>query len=215
MTALDNASRAFMAAADQLDTLYRMDEHARQLVSLADAVEDNDLTEEERSELTAEIERVLQQMLVKVEHSAGFIIDMEKRAKAAEEEEHRLRRLKQRRQRLADRVREGLYAHMKDTGEPIIDTPRFTLALRLNNPKVEVVDEHAVPDEYWRPETKPPDSNPEARSCGECGALLVVSKSEVMTHWRATGGKSIPSGVVHGDRPPGTDVVRGERLDIR
>lgn len=45
-----------------------------------------------------------------------------------------------------------------------VEAPAFTIAVQNNPPKVEVLDEKQIPDDYWRtPEPKPPVAAPDKR----------------------------------------------------
>lgn len=208
-------SQRFMETASGLGTLYQMDSEAHMLKSLVDLSGDEELTQDEREAIEEEIDRLIVAMATKIDHTAALIIEFEHRSGGHEIERQRQAAAKKRYQAVADRLREGLHQHLIANRKDRVDTARFTVALRLNPPAVQVLDEHAVPDEFWRPETLPPEDKPESRCCSSCGAALVVSKSGVMTHWRATGGKSTPTGTVGGSVPPGIAVERKRRVDVR
>jgi hypothetical protein len=76
---------------------------------------------------------------------------------------------------------------MKSIGVDRLETGTHTLAVRLNNPSVNVVDAAAIPSEFNRTKvTIEPD---------KVGILAAYKKD--------------------GEIPPGVEIVRNERLDIR
>ena len=69
----------------------------------------------------------------------------------------RLLKLKERRQKIAQGLRDYLRHNMEAAGIDRIECPLFTLSLKKNPPAVEVLDEHEVAAEFWTtPEPKPP-----------------------------------------------------------
>lgn len=45
-----------------------------------------------------------------------------------------------------------------------VEAPAFTISVQNNPPKVEVLDEKQIPEDYWRtPEPKPPVAAPDKR----------------------------------------------------
>lgn len=69
----------------------------------------------------------------------------------------RLQKLKERRQKIAQGLRDYLRHNMEAAGIDRIECPLFTLSLKKNPPAVEVWDEGEVAAEFWvTPEPKPP-----------------------------------------------------------
>lgn len=92
--------------------------------------------------------------------------------------------------------RERLEAHvlttMKAHGVEQIKTPTITLRIKQNPPKVVILNEAAIPPEYMRtPEPPPP---PKA----------APDKAKILAAYKALG-----------EVVPGTEVTRGEKLDIK
>lgn len=61
----------------------------------------------------------------------------------------------------AENIRRYLKEQMERAGIHKVESPFFTLALRLNPPRVAIDDETALPTEYWRviPERREPDKS--------------------------------------------------------
>ncbi len=193
-TAAIEASRMFMHAADRLPTLYSLSAEWHELLAM---LED---PEQDVAAIEAELQRLAGDIKHKAHGVALVIQSLENLAELQKAESQRLAAKAKASQAHADRLREYARQNMQAIpGLQRIETGVFTLAIRLNNPSVTVVDEHAVAAEFWRTYAPPP---PE------------VNKVAIMEHWRATGGRSTKDGLTGGDVPAGVAIVRNERLVI-
>lgn len=192
-------SERFMVASEKVVPLYKLSEEWNRLLYL---MEEPDADLESIQEALREVAGDIRE---KAYGLAVFIQGLDKLAERQkfESDQHRKEVL-----RLADKakatekrakyLREYALACMEEIGERRIETGVFTLAVRLNNPKVEVLDESSIPDDYWRQPVPP----------------LEIDRAKLLDHWRATGGKSTTDGLIEGDPVPGVDIVRDKRLDI-
>lgn len=193
------ASEQFMAASEKVVTLYKLSEEWNYLIWLLEGPEsDAEVVQEELERVASDIR----------EKAYGLAVVIQGLDKLAERQMFEANQHKAEVLRLANKsritegraryLREYALSCMESIGERRIETGAFTLAVRLNNPKVDVLDEASIPDEYWRQPLPPPE----------------IDKVKILAHWRATGGKSTPEGVIEGDPVPGVDIVRDKRLDI-
>lgn len=198
-TAIEQASKDFIDAADKVVPFYRLSEEWNYLVWLL---------EEPNTDVEAiqqELQKVAGDIREKAYGLAAVIQGLDRLAARqkfeADQQKAEVERLAAKAKATEARsryLREYGMACMTAIGERRIETGVFTLAVRLNNPKVEVWDETMIPAAYWRQPLPPPE----------------IDKVKILEHWRATGGKSTPEGVIEGESVPGVDVVRGKRLDI-
>lgn len=181
MPDLEQASRNFMLAADRLSTLYSLSEEYIQLVDLLeDPKVDPHLIEQE-------LDRLSDQIAVKADKLSGLIRWLEGLADLRRAEIDRLKTGASTLDNRAAQCRAYLLQHMQATGMTRIDTARFTLTVKQNPPRVEVLEPMLVPSEYQR--TK---------------ITIEPDKTAIREHYKQTG-----------EVVPGVEIVRGERLDIR
>lgn len=196
------ASRDFMAAAErvELPTFYRMAEGWEYLVwLLEDPNSDEDAIQAELQRLVPDIRQKAHALAVVVQGIRALAARQKFEADQHKAETERLADKAKATNARGDRLEAYGLKCMDMIGERRIETGVFTLAKRLNNPKVEVKDESAIPADYWRQPLPP----------------LEIDKAKILEHWKATGGKSTPDGVIEGESVPGTAVVRTARLEIR
>lgn len=101
----------------------------------------------------------------------------------------RLQALKERRQKIAQGLRDYLRVNMETAGIDKIECPLFRLTLKKNPPAVEVLDERQVPSQFW---VTPPPKVPEPR----------IDK------------KAIAAAIKAGEEVPGAKLVQANRLDV-
>jgi hypothetical protein len=195
MTTVDQASRDFMVAANRLPTLYALTDEFNYLIALLeDEAQDQDAIEAELTRLAGNIK----------EKAYGIAVMLQSLENMAEVQRAEARRMAARasaNEKHAGRLREFVLQRMQSIpGLRRLETGVFTLAIRLNNPSVKVLDEQSIPSDFWRTYEPPP---PE------------VNKVAIMDAWRATGGRSTREGIEGGVVPPGVEIVRNERLDIK
>lgn len=180
---IERATGDFMRAADRLPSLYRLsDEWNYLLALLEDAGSDPEQIELELKRVAGDITRKAHGVAA-VYHTLLRMAEMQKL------ERDRLAARAKANEAYAERIRQYALACMQAIGEQRLETGAFTLARVLNNPAVTVVDEDAIPDEFWRQPEPPPRE---------------VDKQKLLKHWRTTG-----------EVAPGVEIGRKERLDIR
>lgn len=174
-------STGFMRAADSLPTLWTL---SAEFTTLLGLLEDPDA---DPAEIEAEMQRVAGDIKQKAHGVATVIRALEGLAGFQKENAERLQAKAKANQAHADRLKAYALACMKSIGVDRLETGTHTLAIRLNNPSVNVVDAAAIPSEFNRTKvTIEPD---------KVGILAAYKKS--------------------GEVPPGVEIVRNERLDIR
>lgn len=139
------------------------------------------------TEVDAELQRVAGDIKRKAYGVAVVIRQLEGLAELQKSESQRLAAKAKAAQGHADRLRDYARQCMHQIGEERLETGSFTLAIRTNPPSVVVLDATAVPTDYQR--TK---------------VIVDVDKRAILEHTKQTG-----------EVVPGTEIVRGTRLDIR
>jgi len=137
--------------------------------------------------LEHELDAIAGKITHKAEAIAGLVKQLEGMAALRKAEADRMRELAAADQRHADRLRDYVLRHMVALGSERIDTARFRLSLRTNPPSVQVLEELLVPAEFIRTIT-----------------TTSVDKRAILEHFKTTG-----------EIVDGTEVTRGQRLDIR
>lgn len=146
MSAAQQASRQFMAAAERLTTLYSLSDRWNRILDLLETVEENP---EHTAELEVELDRIAGDIRHKAESIAGLVTHLEGLAAIRKAEANRLQQRAKVCEARAERLRDYLRNNMEAIGQTRIDTDRFTLSLR-SYPHVEVTDASDVPAEYHR-----------------------------------------------------------------
>lgn len=95
---------------------------------------------------------------VKAQSVAAHVLNVEAMATAAMDASKKLCERAKRIQRRADAMRQYLLHNMESVGLTKIESPEFTLSVRKNPPSVQVIDDKAVPQEYWVQSPAPPPS---------------------------------------------------------
>ncbi len=113
--------------------------------------------------------------------------DLERRAEVCKLEAKRLSERAKRAEAHVEWLKSYVLEQMKLMRIDHLDTSRFSLAIRQNPPKVEVLEEMLVPREFVK-----------------TVITSSVDKRGLLDHYRTTG-----------EIPPGVDITKGERLDIR
>lgn len=148
------------------------------------------LFDDENAEPAA-IEAALDAIAGQINHKADAIAALVRQftllSEARAAEATRMTRLAQLDASRADRLKNYLLNNMLVVGAEKIDTPRFHITVRTNPPAVEVLDQTVIPDQFIR----------------EVIATS-VDKRAILEHYKATG-----------ELVDGTDIRRGQRLDIR
>lgn len=143
--------------------------------------------EADPDEVQAELEQLAGDIKAKAYGVAVVIQKLEKMAAWNREEARRMADMAKRDQAHADRVRAYALACMKAIGEDHLRVGSFDLAIRTNPPSVHVIDGALVPSEFQR-----------------TTITTDVDKRAVLEAFKRDG-----------EIVPGTEVVRGERLEMR
>ena len=89
--------------------------------------------------------------------SVGQVIrNLESLAQQIEQAERQMRERRKALESRADWLRGYLLANMERTGITVIESPWFRLSVRANPPSVTVVDEAAIPEQFWKHPAPPP-----------------------------------------------------------
>lgn len=118
---------------------------------------------------------------------AAYVLNVEAMATACMDASKRLNERAKRIQRRADAIRQYLHNNMEAVGLTKIESPEFTLTIRKNPPSVQIIDQDAIPQEYW---VQPPAPAPSLDKRG------IASKLKL------------------GQDVPGCTLSNGTRLDI-
>jgi len=146
-----------------------------------------DALEDGDADLEVELDRIAGEITHKAESIAGLVAQLDGMAAMRKAEAQRLRDRATADEHHAARLRQYLLVHMQAIGTERIDTARFTVSVRQNPPAVEITDEMQVPDEFRRTVT-----------------TVSVDKKSILEHLKSTG-----------EIPPGVEVSRRARVDIR
>ena len=134
-----------------------------------------------------ELERIGGAIVEKIEAIGGLIRWYEGLAAMRRAEAKRMNDAAERMEARAEWLRGYVLRNMKAIKPPRIDTGRFTFAVRQNPPRVEVLQEMMVPAAFK-----------------EERISIHIDKRKILEHFKTTG-----------ELVPGTEIMRGERLDIR
>lgn len=184
MTA-EAASADFMAAANRLPQLFSLTDGTVELLDILQAVQDAEAGET-GSDLAERLDNVETFLTTKIEACAVVVRELESLAGYRKQEADRLRDQAKRLDGAAERLRNRLRDHMLAVGDERVVTPRYTVSLRTNPPRVEVLEEALVPREFVK-----------------TVITTSVDKRAILESVKATG-----------EIPDGVNVVRGQRLDI-
>lgn len=141
----------------------------------------------DEAELEKRLDEIAGLITHKAEAIAGLIKQCESMASMRKSESDRMRDLAAADIRNADRLRDYVLRHMVAIGSERIDTARFKLRVRTNPPAVQILEQMLVPDEYVKVVT-----------------TESVDKRAILDAYKATG-----------EIPPGVDITRSSRLELR
>lgn len=161
-------------------TLYELTERYEALLDLAyDESDDDGLLSPEFTAMLSSLEGDIE---AKADGCCRVIRELEAHAEACAVEAERLSTMRQRAERHAQRLREYVMACIGKSGVEKLRAGTFQLRLQNNPLKVVVLDEAAIPNQFWKPQ--PPK----------------LSMSEL--------GEALKSGV----EVPGVQLTRGTHL---
>jgi hypothetical protein len=177
-----NASREFMASSERLPSLYSLSGDMLEVLSLLDVAE----TDDEYADLEEQRIALADKLLQKVESYGAVIRTLEKLAADRKGEADRLDAKAKASKAGAEWLKNRLLEHMETSGQQRIETARFSFAVRVNNPSVNVLDAAAIPNEFKRTRV-----------------IVEPDKVGILAHTKATG-----------EVVAGTEVVRNHSLRI-
>lgn len=191
MTATDQAlavSEQFAIAANRLPTFRSLGAEWNRLLNLLEEDVPEDEIEEQDQRILAELQQVAGDIKSKAYGLAVVYQALKVSAENLRAEQDAIYKLRKAREANAERLRQYALGVMQEMGEERIEAGRYTLAVRLNNPHVEVLDESVIPEDFWRvPEPPPPE----------------VDKAAIL--------KAAKQGAI----VPGVEIVRTPRLDVK
>lgn len=174
------ASEAFMATANRLPRLLSLSDETIEILYLLDSGEGDE------SELVARLEEVSAALAQKLDRAAWAVRDLDRLAAARKEEADKLREQSKRIESAAERLKALMLLAMQQTGQQRVETPRYTLRIQKNPPRVDVLEEQLVPGEFKR-----------------IVVTTTVDKRAILERVKQTG-----------EVIDGVEIVRGERLVI-
>jgi len=183
VTDIEQTSKAFMQTANRLPVLYELTAEFLEVEALLETAEDG----EDYRALSERLDELHGTIKQKSDNIVGLARTYEALAEARRNEAKRMADGARAYETRAEWLRKYLLDAMRALEVDRIETSRFTISIRLNPPRVEILEAMMVPSEYQR--TK---------------VTIDVDKGEVLRHFKDTG-----------EVVPGVEITRGQRLDIR
>lgn len=159
-----------------MNTLYNI---TNKIIDLMDKTENGELTEEEQSLLSQEVEKEL------INESNGIIAYMQNNealAKAIDDEIDRLTEMKKKLKNKTDKFKEQVLNNMDRLGIEKVTTNIGKLAIRKNPISIEILNENIVPDEFKKEVVK-----------------TNIDKIAIKNHFKETG-EVIPGTVINTEK---------------
>jgi hypothetical protein len=175
---------AFMEAAQRSTSLYSLSGTYSELLA---RIEDGEYDDDTAADIEAIIDAIGGAIETKAEAIVSLATDLEYRAAAGRAEAKRLTDRAIARERKAERLQDYLLKAMVGAGIPRIETVRFTLAVRQNPGRIEVLEQALVPRDYIK-----------------TVVTETVDKRLISAHIKETG-----------EVPEGVSLVKSERLEVR
>lgn len=125
-----------------MDALYNI---TNKIIDLIDKTENEELTEEEQSLLSQEVEK---ELINKSSSIIAYVQNNEALSKAIDDEIDRLTEMKKRLKNKTDKFKEQVLNNMDRLGIEKVTTNIGKLAIRKNPISVEILNENIVPDEF-------------------------------------------------------------------
>jgi hypothetical protein len=177
-------TREFMLAAGRTTTLYDMSAAYSELLV---RIEDGEYDDDTAADIEAIIDAIGGAIETKAEAIVSLATDLEYRAAAGRAEAKRLTDRAIARERKAERLQQYLLRAMQAAGIPRIETVRFTLAVRQNPGRVEVLEQAMVPRDFIK-----------------TVVTETVDKRAISAHIKESG-----------EVPDGVELVKSSRLEVR
>ena len=162
--------------------LYELTDAYAGLAALLDECE----SEEEAAQLWAQMDEIGASIAEKADNYARFLRNKQAEADCLDKEIARLQKRKRSAENQIEQLREHMKFAMGVAGATEIRTTLGKWSMRINPPRVEVIDESEIAPEFFEPQ--PPK----------------LMKSRLQQHWKDTG-----------EIPDGCDVVQSESVQFR
>lgn len=125
-----------------MDTLYNI---TNKIIDLMDKAENGELTEEEQSLLSQEVEK---ELINKSSSIIAYVQNNEALSKAIDDEIDRLTEMKKKLKNKTDKFKEQVLNNMDRLGIENVTTNIGKLAIRKNPISVEILNENIIPEEF-------------------------------------------------------------------
>ena len=159
-----------------MDALYNI---TNKIIDLMDKTENEELTEEEQSLLSQEVEK---ELINKSSSIIAYVQNNEALSKAIDDEIDRLTEMKKRLKNKTDKFKEQVLNNMDRLGIEKVTTNIGKLAIRKNPISVEILNENIVPDEFKKEVVK-----------------TNIDKAAIKNYFKETG-EIIPGTIINTDK---------------
>ena len=159
-----------------MDALYNI---TNKIIDLIDKTENEELTEEEQSLLSQEVEK---ELINKSSSIIAYVQNNEALSKAIDDEIDRLTEMKKKLKNKTDKFKEEVLNNMDRLGIEKVTTNIGKLAVRKNPISVEILNENIVPEEFKKEVVK-----------------TNIDKTAIKNHFKETG-EVIPGTVINTDK---------------
>ena len=159
-----------------MDALYNI---TNKIIDLMDKTENEELTKEEQSLLSQEVEK---ELINKSSSIIAYVQNNEALSKAIDDEIDRLTEMKKRLKNKTDKFKEQVLNNMDRLGIEKVTTNIGKLAIRKNPISVEILNENIVPDEFKKEVVK-----------------TNIDKTAIKNYFKETG-EIIPGTVINTDK---------------
>lgn len=159
-----------------MDALYNI---TNKIIDLMDKIENEELTEEEQSLLSQEVEK---ELINKSSSIIAYVQNNEALSKAIDDEIDRLTEMKKKLKNKTDKFKEQVLSNMDRLGIEKVTTNIGKLAIRKNPIRVEILNENIVPDEFKKEVVK-----------------TSIDKTAIKNYFKETG-EIIPGTVINTDK---------------
>ena len=159
-----------------MDALYNI---TNKIIDLIDKTENEELTEEEQSLLSQEVEK---ELINKSSSIIAYVQNNEALSKAIDDEIDRLTEMKKKLKNKTDKFKEQVLNNMDRLGIEKVTTNIGKLAVRKNPISVEILNENIIPEEFKKEVVK-----------------TNIDKTAIKNHFKETG-EVIPGTVINTEK---------------
>lgn len=159
-----------------MDALYNI---TNKIIDLMDKTENEELTKEEQSLLSQEVEK---ELINKSSSIIAYVQNNEALSKAIDDEIDRLTEMKKKLKNKTDKFKEQVLNNMDRLGIEKVTTNIGKLAVRKNPISVEILNENIIPEEFKKEVVK-----------------TNIDKTAIKNHFKETG-EVIPGTVINTDK---------------